>query len=102
MVAGCVQVRGEGATSVQLEHLPALSGRPADGGPSRPEPGATPGEEEAAQALDRDTLETELRKHRGNIVRVAKALGYSRSGLYVALRRHGLDPRNYRGDPGDL
>jgi transcriptional regulator with GAF, ATPase, and Fis domain len=44
----------------------------------------------------RSQIEAALRRHRGNVVRVARQLGLHRSRLYEAFSRLGIDPARYR------
>ena len=97
VMAGCLRAQADRGSTITPEHLPSLS-RNVPGPPSSEEEAPPRGEARLA-ALDRDTLEAELRRQRGNIARVADALGYSRSGLYVALRRLRIEPRDFRDDP---
>jgi transcriptional regulator with PAS, ATPase and Fis domain len=40
---------------------------------------------------ERETMETAIRKHAGNLTLVARDLGISRSTLYLKVRKHGLE-----------
>jgi hypothetical protein len=73
--------RTEGA--IGLDHLPASVTTPA----AQPEP----------LAVDHGQLDGLLRAHRGNVSRVAKALGTSRSQVRRLAARLGLVPDSYRG-----
>jgi transcriptional regulator of acetoin/glycerol metabolism len=42
------------------------------------------------EQVERHMIEQALHQHTGNISRVAKALGLSRTALYRRLERHGL------------
>ena len=42
------------------------------------------------EQVERHMIEHALEEHQGNISRVAKALGLSRTALYRRLERHGL------------
>ncbi|MGX4642377.1 sigma-54-dependent transcriptional regulator [Massilia sp. SYSU DXS3249] len=50
------------------------------------------------EQVERHMIEQALGQHAGNISRVAKALGLSRTALYRRLERHGLG--EYGGEPG--
>jgi two-component system C4-dicarboxylate transport response regulator DctD len=41
--------------------------------------------------LERDLIRNTLERHRGNISETARSLGLTRRGLYLKLRRLGLD-----------
>ncbi len=54
-------------------------------------------EDEVAKVeLGKDGLEALLREHKGNVAKVARALGQSRQGLYRRLEAHGLNPSDFR------
>lgn len=46
--------------------------------------------------LERVLVERALRSHEGNVSRAAKALDVSRPTLHALLRKHGIDPDQYR------
>jgi two-component system NtrC family response regulator len=55
------------------------------------------------EQVERLMIEQALRQHSGNISRVAKALGLSRTALYRRLERHGLGAGiDQDGDPGGV
>jgi transcriptional regulator with GAF, ATPase, and Fis domain len=78
---------------IELEHLPAelqvaLSKQ-------EPEAAATPAGP-PPETQERDELLALLREHRGNVSRVAQALGTSRAQVHRLFKRHGLEPDAFR------
>jgi DNA-binding NtrC family response regulator len=66
--------------------------------PSMSEPGArpirsAPNLASAIEQVERDMIQTALDRAGGNISESARALGLTRRGLYLKLRRLGLDSR---------
>jgi len=47
----------------------------------------------AIEQVERDMIQSALDRARGNISETARALGLTRRGLYLKLRRLGLDAR---------
>jgi DNA-binding NtrC family response regulator len=47
----------------------------------------------AVEQVERDMIQTALDRSRGNISETARLLGLTRRGLYLKLRRLGLDAR---------
>jgi DNA-binding NtrC family response regulator len=45
----------------------------------------------AIDQLERDMIQAALDRSRGNISETARQLGLTRRGLYLKLRRHGMD-----------
>lgn len=91
--AGALRARAAKAGRIEAEHLD-LSSTPAAVGAEPPAPSV-----EAPRSpddLDLDRLVRALEAHAGNVAAAATALGYSRSGLYLAMRRLGVDPATYR------
>jgi DNA-binding NtrC family response regulator len=83
-----------------LTSSPVGGGAPA-AGPPPPQPGMqrqVPPAEPAAPpaALEASTLRSLLAKHSGNVTEVAAELRLHRFQLYRLLRRHGLDPEEFR------
>ncbi|WP_433932932.1 sigma 54-interacting transcriptional regulator [Sorangium cellulosum] len=81
-----VVLAGE-ARRVELEHLPEAVQR-ASAEASRP------ASEDKAR---REELLALLREHRGNITRVADAMGKARMQIQRWLKRYGIDPEQFRG-----
>jgi DNA-binding NtrC family response regulator len=48
----------------------------------------------AVEQVERDMIQTALDRSRGNISETARLLGLTRRGLYLKLRRLGLDARS--------
>lgn len=48
--------------------------------------------------VDRGYLEEQLRNHQGNVSLAASAAGLSRQGLYKLLRKHGINPQEFRAE----
>ena len=88
---------GRAASAIGASHLsPAL----ASSGPLQeaPSPGSRAGRTipattlaVAVDQLEREMIETNLHKNRGNISETARALGVTRRGLYLKLRRLGFE-----------
>jgi DNA-binding NtrC family response regulator len=86
----CALARGGG--SIELSHLPAPVRDALDAnidGPASTDP-------EADDARLRAQLEALLVEHRGNIARVARALGKARMQVHRWLKRFEIDPERYR------
>jgi DNA-binding NtrC family response regulator len=52
--------------------------------------------EEARDAFERQYLVQALRLHQGAVTRAAEAMGVHRNSIYHLLRKHGLDPADFR------
>jgi len=52
--------------------------------------------EEARERFERAYLVETLKLHRGGVSRAADAMGMHRNSLYHLLKKHGLDPAEYR------
>ena len=63
-----------------------------------PRPSTPPGGrlKESLADLERSLVEQALREERGNVSRAARALGVSRPSLHNLLRKHQIDPAQYR------
>jgi two-component system response regulator HydG len=48
------------------------------------------------QQLERQALEAALVECRGNVTQVAEAMGFSRRAIYLKLRSHGIEAKDYR------
>jgi DNA-binding NtrC family response regulator len=69
----------------------ALAGASGPGAPA-----AAPGADDEAAAPSKDELVALLRQARGSVSDVARALGKDRRQIYRWLKRHGLDPDDFR------
>jgi DNA-binding NtrC family response regulator/tetratricopeptide (TPR) repeat protein len=84
--------------TVGPEHLsPDLTATPtpASGGGQVPQKVALRGGQTLASVVDdieRDLIRDTMARHRGNISETARSLGLTRRGLYLKLRRLGLEP----------
>ncbi len=56
-------------------------------------PAATPAAVESLRAAERDVMLAAIRRHEGNLSKVAAQLGISRNTLYRKLKRHGIGLR---------
>jgi DNA-binding NtrC family response regulator len=65
---------------------------PASGAPARA-PRATANLASAIEQVERDMIQAALDRTGGNISETARALGLTRRGLYLKLRRLGFDSR---------
>jgi DNA-binding NtrC family response regulator len=80
-------------TSTRLGTLGAMPGAP--GGGSIHRPGSLPASLAAAvEQVERELIQTALDRSSGNISETARALGLTRRGLYLKLRRLGLESRS--------
>jgi DNA-binding NtrC family response regulator len=84
--------------TVEPEHLsPDLAAGPdrADVSPGRPRPGGGPvptgNLAEAVERVERELITSALERTSGNISETARVLGLTRRGLYLKMRRLGLD-----------
>ena len=79
---------------LELEHLPRsiVDFLVARGRESAP-PAASP----SSPAPDAAALREALERHRGNVAAVARELGKDRVQIHRWMRRHGLDPNDFRG-----
>jgi DNA-binding NtrC family response regulator len=66
---------------------------PAHAGPPRTGRGGTANLAAAVEQVERDMIQAALDRAGGNISETARALGLTRRGLYLKLRRLGLDSR---------
>lgn len=94
--AACIRAHAAGRKEVDAADLPLLEKKRPDGvgvgAISAPLPEPT----EARDPLEKGAIHAALLRHHGQVARVAKDLGCSRSGLYSAMERLGLDPASYR------
>jgi DNA-binding NtrC family response regulator len=84
--------------TIEPEHLsadlaaPPASGSPAGVAASLPPPRLEPGNLAAAvERVERDLITSTLERAGGNISETARVLGLTRRGLYLKMRRLGLD-----------
>jgi DNA-binding NtrC family response regulator len=88
---------GQAGSAIGVEHLsPDLvaTDQAEDAMPTRSrtrKPGFTTTLALAVDQLEREMIETALHSHAGNISETAKALGLTRRGLYLKLRRLGFE-----------
>jgi DNA-binding NtrC family response regulator len=80
----------EAADLAALADQPAVEAAPAAG---LPHPGSM-----TLEAMEREMIARALEHYRGNLTRVAEALGLSRPALYRRLEKHGLLPREGEGE----
>jgi DNA-binding NtrC family response regulator len=71
--------------------LTAAAPAPMPGGPSRVSLRGGQTLASVVDEIERDVIAEMLGRHRGNISETARALGLTRRGLYLKLRRLGLD-----------
>ncbi len=62
----------------------------------RAEPVAGTSRERVLRGAEREYLENLLRENRGNVARSAQQAGISRQGLHKLLKKHGVEPGEYR------
>ncbi len=83
---------------VKPEHLsPELNGLQitsvSDLAPARGRPAHTGDLASAIAQVEGDVIRTTLSRHGGNVSRSARTLGLTRRGLYLKMRRLGIQPR---------